>query len=266
MMAGRYDGKVVWITGASAGIGRECAREFAREGAKLVLSARRRERLDELVEEFTAAGTEALAAPCDVTDEASVQGAVDAAVERFGQLDVALANAGYGVVGSFDKVTFEDWRRQMDVNVLGVVATVKAALPELHKSGGRVALVASVASFVFAPNNAPYNASKAAVRAIGETLSAELVGSGVSCTTIHPGFVASEIALIDSKGVLHDDWKDKRPSKLMWKTEDAARVMVRAIHRRKREFVFTHHGKLGVFLARHTPGVMAYALGKGAGG
>ena len=259
-MSGRFGDKVVWITGASSGIGRACAREFAREGAVLALSARRTERLDELVTELVGAGSEAAAFACDVTDEAAVRSTVTAAVERFGRLDVVLANAGFAVVGGFEKLEVEDWRRQLETNVLGLVATAKYALPELCETRGRLALVASVAAFLPAPRSGPYTASKAAVRAIGETLSAELAGSGVSCTTIHPGFVASELAQVDRRGIFHDDWKDKRPRKLMWRPEDAARVMVRAISRRKREFVFTGHGKFAVWAARHVPALTAYAL------
>ena len=93
-------------------------------------------------------GEAAAVAPCDVTDEDQVEGAVALALERFGQLDVAVANAGFGVAGKMASLSVEDWRRQMDVNVIGTAATLRAALPELHKTGGRMALVASVSGHV----------------------------------------------------------------------------------------------------------------------
>jgi len=262
----RFEDKTVWITGASAGIGRAMALQFAREGAHLALSARRTDRLDELVAEIEALDRKALAIPCDVTQEDTVADAVARTVDHFGQLDVAVANAGYGAAGPTATLELDVWRRQFDTNVFGVVSTFRHALPALAETRGRLALMSSVAAFVFGARSAPYSASKAAVHAIGATLSTELQGSGVSCTTVYPGFVASEIAQIDARGEYRSDWKDRRPAQLMWATDDAARVIVRAIHRRKREFIFTSHGKLAVFAARHLPATTHFLLSRGEAG
>jgi NAD(P)-dependent dehydrogenase (short-subunit alcohol dehydrogenase family) len=259
---GRFDGKVVWVTGASAGIGRAMALEFAREDATVVGSARRVERLDGLVAEIEGAGGHAHAVPCDVTDEDAVADAVEGIVSRAGHLDVVVANAGFSVPGAVADLTDDDWRRQFDTNFFGVLSTIRHALPHLQETDGRIALMGSVAAFVTAAKAGPYNTSKAAVRALGETLSAELGGSSVSCTTIHPGFVASEIALVDGRGNFREEWKDRRPAQLMWSAEDAARVIVRAIHKRKREFVFTGHGKALVWSARHFSWLIATALAR----
>ncbi|MCK6529257.1 SDR family NAD(P)-dependent oxidoreductase [Myxococcota bacterium] len=258
---GRFDGKVVWITGATAGIGRECALEFAREGASVAVSGRRADRLQEVVARIGDLGGRGLAVPCDVTREDEVQGAVRAVVEAFDRLDVALANAGFAVSGRIEDLGFEDWRRQFDTNVFGLAVTARHALPELRKTRGRLALVGSVAAFVAAPKVGAYNASKAAVRSIGYTLATELKGSGVTCTAIHPGFVASEIAQVDNQGVYRADWEDRRPHRLMWPTDRAARVMVRAVHARKRDFVFTGHGHVAAFLGQHFPGLAAKLVG-----
>ena len=123
----RFEDKVVWITGASAGIGRAMALRFAREGAHLALSARREERLTELVAEVEALDRKALAVPCDVTDETTVAEAVARTVDHFGHLDVAIANAGYGATGPTATLDLDIWRRQFDVNVLGVVSTFRHA-------------------------------------------------------------------------------------------------------------------------------------------
>ncbi len=265
---GRFDGKVVWITGASAGLGREMAREFARQGAKLILSARRKERLEELATELKETfDAECHLSPCDVTDEAQVEAAVAAGVERFGQLDVAVANAGFGVAGRIERLEIADWRRQLDVNVIGAVATVRSALPELKKTRGRVALVASVAGHLASPRTGAYSASKYAVRAIGQVLSMEMAmaGTGVSCTTLCPGYVETEIHQIDNRGVRHEG-RSKRPNKLAWQADKAARVMVRAIHARKREYVFTAHGVVGAWFGRHLPGLAYFAQSRGGGG
>jgi len=258
----RFDGEVVWITGASAGLGRDMAREFASEGAKLVLSARRKERLEELAAELEKAGTATLIAPCDVVEEEQVIAAVAAAVERFGQLDVAVANAGFAVADKFERLDVADWRRQLDVNVIGAVATIRHALPELHKTGGRAALVASVAGHIASPKMSAYSASKYALRAIGQVLSIELAGSGVSCTTLCPGFISTEINQVDNNGRYHAD-KAGKPNNLSWPSDKAARVMVRAIHARKREYVFTAHGVVGAWFGRHMPGLTHFAQTRG---
>lgn len=258
----RFTDKVVWITGASAGIGRALALEFAREGGLVAISARREQRLGEVVGEVEGAGGRALAVVCDVTDEASVAAAVEHIVAELGRLDVAVANAGFSVDGPVAELSDEDWRRQYDTNVFGVLSTVRHAMPHLRESGGRMALIASVAAFLPFPKAGAYSSSKAAVGAIGETLSAELAGTSVSCTTIHPGFVTSELPQIDRRGRHHPDWEDRRPAQLMWATADAARVIVRAIHRRKREFVFTGHGRIGVWAARHFHGLTSAAIAR----
>ncbi|MCA9562027.1 MAG: SDR family NAD(P)-dependent oxidoreductase [Myxococcales bacterium] len=263
-MAEQYDGKVVWITGGGSGLGRAMAFEFASKGFKIAVSGRRADRLDEVVEALAAKGTEGLAIPCDVTDESDIEAALEKIVADFGHVDVVVANAGFAVGGSVESLSAADWRRQMEVNVVGLTSTIRLSLPYLRETGGRLGLIGSVAGMIAAPGTAAYTASKYAVRAIGQVLSMELYATGVSCTTIHPGFVESEIGQVDNRGKFHEDRKDQRPGKLMWATEDAARVMVKAILKRKREYVFTGHGKLGAFLGMHTPGLVHFVMTRAA--
>jgi NAD(P)-dependent dehydrogenase (short-subunit alcohol dehydrogenase family) len=253
-------GQTVWITGASSGIGRALALAYAGRGANVAISARREERLTEVEREIEARGGHALALPCDVTDEARVAGAVEALMARFGRLDVAVANAGYAVRGRVERLTAADWRRQLDVNVVGVAMTARHAIPHLRATRGRLALVASVAGLIPAPGAGAYSASKAAVRAMGQALAVELHGSGVSCTTLFPGFVESEIGQVDNEGVFRPDDRDRLPGRLTWPTDRAARVMMAAVTRREREFVFTGHGRFAGFLGRHMPGVLHFAI------
>lgn len=255
-----FEGSVAWITGGGSGIGRALGLELARRGATVALSGRRRERLDEVAAEIAAAGGRALAVPCDVTSEASVDAAVERIVGEYGRLDLVIANAGYAASGSVEETPLEIWRKQFETNVFATIATVRRALPELRRQRGRVVLVGSVAAFLPLPKGGPYGASKAAVAAIGATLSAELAGSGVSCTTVHPGFVESEISKVDSTGAFDASRRERRPRQLLWKTEDAARVIVDAAERRERELVFTLHGKLAAAVGRHVPGLVQAAL------
>ena len=263
VMGKLFSGQIVWITGASSGIGRALAVGFARAGADVAVSARRVERLAEVVSEIEHEGQRGLAVPCDVTDDGAVANAVQTTVAQLGGLDVAVANAGVGVSGRFESLTPELWRRQFDVNVHGLISTARHALPAVRERRGRLVFIGSVMGMMCAPENAPYCASKFAVRAIGLSLAQELHGSGVSCTTIHPGFVESEIAQVDNEGIFHSDRDDTRPASLMWPADRAARAMIRAIHRRKREYVFTGHGKVGAWLGRHMPGLVHFALTRG---
>lgn len=257
-----FKDKKVWITGASSGIGREMAIQFARHGADVAISARRKDRLEELVKEIQLMDQTALAIPCDVTKEEEVKQAVEKIIAHFDRLDIAVANAGFGVGGKIESLTAEDWRRQLDVNVVGLASTIKHSLPYLRKSGGRIVLMGSVAAMISSPQGAPYGASKAAVRAIGQVVSMELHGSGVSCTTIHPGFIESEIGQVDNKGVYRPDWKDTRPKNLMWPADKAVKVMLKGIKKRKREIIITGHGKILGFVGKHFPSLIHWATVK----
>jgi len=254
---------VVWITGASSGIGKAMAFEWARLGYKVVLSARRKELLEEIALEIKNSGGEELVVPVDIMEEKSIENAVQSIITKWGRLDIAVANAGFGVFGSIDKLTAKDWNRQLQGNVTGLALTVKYALPHLKKNQGRIGLVGSVGAYLPNPNVGAYGASKAAVHSIGLTLQVELMGSGVSCTTIHPGFVVSEIARSDNEGVWHPERADPRPANLMWPTDKAAKVMAKAIIKRKRNYVFTTHGSVLVWLQRWFPGLVRTIVSKG---
>lgn len=254
-MGQRFAGQVVWITGGGSGIGEALALAFANEGADVAVSGRRQDKLDAVADAIRALGRRSVAVTCDVTDDATLTTAVERIVSELGRLDVAVANAGFSVSGRVMRHTVEDWRRQFDTNVIGAAMTIRSAMPELINHGGRAVLIGSVASMFTYPAGGPYCASKAALRAIGQALAIELVGTGVSCTTIHPGFVESEIAQVDNHGQFDGTRPDPRPAKLMWTGERAARVMVKAIYRRKREFVFTAHGVVATWIGRHLPGL-----------
>jgi short-subunit dehydrogenase len=228
-----------------------------------VLSARRKEILEAIALDIKHSGGEALVVPVDIMEEKSIENAVQSIIAKWGRLDVAVANAGFGVFGSIDKLTAKDWDRQLQGNVTGLALTVKYALPHLKQNQGRIGLVGSVGAYLPNPNVGAYGASKAAVHSIGLTLQVELMGTGVSCTTIHPGFVVSEIARIDNDGQWHPEQPDPRPAKLMWPTDKAAKVMVKAIIKRKRNYIFTSHGRILVWLQAWFPGLVRTIVSKG---
>jgi short-subunit dehydrogenase len=157
----------------------------------------------------------------------------------------------------------DDYRRQFETNVFGVLRTVKAALAPLAAARGRLAIVGSVAGHIASPGSSPYAMSKFAVRALAESLGHELAPSGVSVTLVSPGFVESEIRKVDNAGVLHSDERDPAPAWLLVPAARAARAIVRGIARRRREVVVTGHGKIIVVLQRHVPGLMAAIIRRG---
>ncbi len=256
-----YTGKVALITGASSGIGAALARELARHGADLVLAARREDRLRDLAREIEATGRHALVVACDVTRDGELERAVAAAVERYGRLDVAIANAGFGVVGRVDQLTLDDYRRQLDTNVFGVIRTLYAALPELQKTRGQFVVLGSVAGHVPSPVTSAYSMSKFAVRGFTESIHDELSSLGVSVTLVSPGFVDSEIRRVD-RGQVRETAPDPVPAWLRMPTDRAARIIVRAIQRRRREVVVTTHGKLLVYVYRHAPWLLRFLIAR----
>ncbi|MYQ37552.1 NADP-dependent 3-hydroxy acid dehydrogenase YdfG [Streptomyces sp. LamerLS-316] len=188
------DGKVVAITGASGGIGEATALLLAEKGARLVLGARRSERLAELVARIEKAGGAAVQARTDVTRRDDLHALVALAGDRFGRLDVLVNNAGAGTISPLDDLRVDEWDQMVDVNVKGVLHGIGAALPVFRAQGtGHFITVASTAAFRVAPAMAVYAGTKFAVRAICEGLRQE-AGDSLRVTTVSPGAVATEFA------------------------------------------------------------------------
>lgn len=265
-MSRRFENRVIFITGASSGIGKAVALEFAREGARVVLAARRKERLQDVANAVAASGGTALSLCCDVTDESSMKAAVAETVNVFGGIDVVVANAGFGVEGLVERLSVDDFRRQFETNFFGVLNTIYAVLPELKKSAGRLGVIASVAGRMGTPGAGAYSASKFALVGLTESLYYELKPAGVSVTCINPGFVESEIRSVNKHGKLTDR-PDPIPSFIVVPAEKAAREIVRGLYRRAPEIIVTGHGKVLVFITRHFPrtfrAVLAFLTRKG---
>jgi NAD(P)-dependent dehydrogenase (short-subunit alcohol dehydrogenase family) len=186
-MSDTLTGKVVLITGAARGIGAATARDLARRGARLILTDLDAAPLEELAGEL--GPDRALAVACDVCDLESMEGAVAFGVERFGGIDLVLANAGIASYGSVLAVDPTMVRRVLDVNVLGVFHTVRAALPSLIERHGYVLIVSSLAAFAPAPGLAPYCASKAGVEHMASALRLEVAHHGVEIGTAHMSWI-----------------------------------------------------------------------------
>jgi NAD(P)-dependent dehydrogenase (short-subunit alcohol dehydrogenase family) len=254
-----YEGKCVWITGGGSGLGKAMALRYSHLGARVAVSGRRADRLDETVREIESQGGSGLAVPCDVSQEQQIATAVDQVINRFGSLDVAVANAAFALKGDIETLEADDWRRQFEVNVIGAAMTAKHVLPELRMTTGRLALVGSAASLVTVPTFGAYAASKYALRAVGQTLAMELHGSGVSCTLLYPGYMDTEFAQLDNHGQL-DPKKKRVTNRFMWSAERSAKTCVHAIHKRRRELVFTSLGKIWCWFGVHTPGLLHFML------
>jgi len=254
-------GKVALVTGASSGIGEAFAREVVRRGGAVVLVARRRERIEALAAEL---GEQALAVPGDVTRDGDVARAALTARERFGALDLLLANAGFGVSGGVLELELDDYRRQFETNVFGVMRSVREAMPELEARRGAIGVVGSVNGYVTIPGWSPYCMSKHAVRSFCDAARHELAVRGVSVTHLAPGFVESEFRRVDNRSQLHEAAVDPMPSWLTMPAARAASQMLNATLARRAEAVITAHGKAAVGFARHTPSLVSLALGLGS--
>lgn len=246
--------KVFLVTGASSGIGAALARELAGRGARLVLVARRLELLRALA--ATLPADRAISARADVTVDGEIEAAVAAGVAAFGQLDGAIASAGFAVVGGFARLSLPDYRRQLETNFFGALRTAYATWPELRRTRGRLAFVGSVSGHIPAPRLSPYCSSKFALRGFAQSIRPELAREGVSVTLLSPGFVVSDIGFVDNQGQRRQQDLSAAPPWIRMPADKAARQMVRAIAARRGEAVITAHGKLGVWLYRHAPWVV----------
>src|SRR6186713_3455125 len=244
----------VILTGASEGIGRALALALASRGARLVLAARDRERLETLAQECRGRGAEARALPTDVTNQQDCEWLVAEAVNAFGGIDVVIHNAGITMWSRFDALQdLSIFERLMDVNYLAPVRLTALSLPHLKASRGLIVAVASLAGLTGVPERSAYSGSKHAMIGFFDSLRIELAGTGVDVSVVAPDFVVTEI----HKRAIGPDGEPlgtspMQQSKLMTAPE-CARQIVRAMEKRQRLLVMSARGKLGRWLKLLAP-------------
>jgi short-subunit dehydrogenase len=228
--------RVVLITGASSGIGRGLALEFANRGAKLGLVARRKDVLDEIIREIggsanaigNGGSANVLAISGDVQNAESMAEAAETLLSQFGKIDVLIANAGIGVTNDAAQLDAAKFANVINTNVIGVSNSVAAVIPDMVKRGsGQLVVISSLAAYRGLPKSAAYCASKAAVSAMFESLRLDLKPRGIDVTIIHPGFIKTPLTA-------------GRKAKLPWflELEPAVKKMVNVIEKRKKSYAF----------------------------
>src|SRR5437870_4816024 len=222
-----WSNKVVLVTGASAGIGRGLATELARRGASVGLLARRREILEDAVDEIHTTGGRALALPADVTNAEAVRAATCELRRNFGPIDLLIANAGISVNTFVPDLCEKKIAQLINVNVIGVVNSVSAVLRQMVDQGnGHLVVNSSLAAYRGLPKSAAYCASKAAISSFFEALRIDLKGSGVDVTIIYPGFVKTPLIT----NVIRTPY--------IMEVDQAVQKIVRAIEKRKKGYSF----------------------------
>ncbi|MFJ4634341.1 SDR family oxidoreductase [Streptomyces hygroscopicus] len=198
-------GAVVLVTGASSGIGAATARAASRAGARVVLLARREERIRQLAEEL--GESVALAVPCDVTDRGQVAAAVEAAIEKFGRIDVLVNNAGQGLQATVDAIDPEDFRAVLELNLVAPLTMTQAVLPQMRKQGaGAIVNVGSGIIWSSLPGSAAYSASKAALAKLSAIARVELADHNIAVSMMFPSITETEFVRTvrgDVAGALH---------------------------------------------------------------
>lgn len=250
----KLNNKIVIITGASSGIGKSLAHEFARRGANLVLAARQYVTLCEIAQQLQEQyKIKALAVQCDVTSEEDCRHLINQTKATFGQVDVLINNAGISMRALFKDVDVQVLRTLMDVNFWGAVYCTKYALPEITKTKGSIVGVSSIAGYKGLPGRTGYSASKFAMNGFLDSLRVENLKTGVHVMTACPGFTASNIR----NTALNKDGNQQGESSMheekMMTSEEVAKRIADGVENRSRTLIMTGQGKLTVLLSKILP-------------
>ena len=234
-MKKNFTDKVVLVTGASRGIGRSVALAFAGQGARLVLAARSSDRLAEVEREIRELGADVLSVPTDITSSAEVTALVEAAVNRFGRIDVLVNNAGIGRVGAADAATFtDDLRDTMKASLIGMIALTQLVLPIMRRHGeGAIVNMSSVMGRKAFARFGSYAIVMHAISAFSDSLRQELAGTGIHVSVIHPALTATDLLRDVEEAEMPPPFRHMTPLS----ADDVARAVIAAVTRRKRRVV-----------------------------
>lgn len=259
-MSNSLKDKVVLITGASSGFGADAARLFAREGCRVVLAARRIDRLQALVEEIRSAGGEALAVPVDVSQRDEVEVMVKTVLEIYGQIDVLFNNAGFGRLDWLEKLEPErDIETQLNVNLMGLIQVTRAVLPHMYRQrSGHIINMSSVAGWIAAPLYTVYAAAKFGVRGFTDALRREAGTFGVRVSGIYPGPAVTEFSL--HTGTTRIKRELKPPSFLYMTSMQVARRVVHLAKHPRRRLVIPWYYRIVAAFESLFPGIVDWIV------
>lgn len=251
-----FNNKIVVITGASSGIGKETAIEFAKLGARLVLVARGKEKLEELEKSLVKFNTEVLVCPCDVSNKEHVKQMTSQVLDKFGKIDILVNNAGFAIYGNVSELSIEQIESQMQTNYLGMVYCTKHFLPIMNKhNSGHIVNVASVAASFGLPGIASYCASKFAMLGFSEGLKHELKNTGIGITVVSPIMVRTNFFDHESFSKM----PKYSPTSLDPKT--VAKSILRASTSNRLEIIVPNIVRIGVWLKHTIPFVINPIIG-----
>lgn len=245
--------KVVIITGASSGIGKATTEEFAANGAKVVFCARNIEKLENIEEDLRNKGFEVASIKTDVTKQEECKKLIEFTIEKYGQIDILINNAGISMRALFNDVDLDVMKKLMDVNFWGAIYCTKFALPYLLKSHGSIVGITSIAGFHGLPGRSGYSASKFALHGFLETIRIENLKNGLHVLIAAPGFTQSNIR--KSALLANGEVQVKTPlneSKLM-SSSSVAKSIIKGVIKRKRNIILSFEGKFSVLLQRIIP-------------
>jgi short-subunit dehydrogenase len=251
-------GKTVIVTGASQGIGRECAREFAKAGSNVVLASRKEDALRGLADELSALPGKRLVVPTDVRDRAAVGVLAERAVKEFGSIDVLVNNAGVGLHAPIVDGSIDNMRYVIDVNLFGVIHAVQAVAPVMREQGaGAIVNVSSVAARIVTPNNGIYSGTKAALNSLTDALRLEMEGTGVRVIAVYPGYTATNF----HENVIREG-EPVGPSRLLSgaPASAVARKIVRLVRREGRDGYVTRGDAFAVTLKNVSPRLVDWGV------
>jgi NAD(P)-dependent dehydrogenase (short-subunit alcohol dehydrogenase family) len=259
-MEPQTQGRVVVITGASSGIGRATALAFARQGARLVLAARRTEKLEEAARACDAAGGSTLAVTTDVTEEAQVEALGRAALERFGHIDLWFNNAGVGVFGRLESIPAEAWRRVIETNVFGYMHGARVAMRQFRAQGhGTLVQNASIVGITAKPDSTAYATSKWAIRGFSEALRQEVLDQpGIHICTVLP-------SVIDTPFFQHAanfSGRTVRAAPPVYTAEEVAETVLDLAERPQDEVIVGGFGKLAAAQKQLAPHLTSWMTGR----